>query len=186
MVFDMSEPENKDYRDYWKKLNQQDSGEDPRSEQYWNGPGDRGYRTTGDPNYGPIPEEYQSNSMSRAALTCGIIAVISIFFSFIFVGVSFIAGALGLIFAFLSRKNRFNRQARTAIGLCAAGMIAFTLMFGISFGILYTTGMWDTLVEKAQSIDPDDPTSVTVAQQEIMDELMKKYGLKADSAGTSA
>ncbi len=184
----MEDNNNNDFRDYWKQLNE-DQEPDTGQEQYWNGMDDRGFRRHNDPNYGPIPEEYQSNAMSQAAFTCGIVSIVAIFFSFIFVGGSFIVGAMGILFALLSRKNKFNRQAKTAMGMCVTGMAVFVLMFAISFGFIWSTGLWGMIMEKAAQVDPNDPTSVTVMQQEIMEELMKRYGVTqegTDSAGAAA
>ena len=55
----MEDNNNNDFRDYWKQLNEEQEP-DTGQEQYWNGMDDKGFRRHNDPNYGPIPEEYQS------------------------------------------------------------------------------------------------------------------------------
>ena len=52
--------------DWWKEhlYGKEKPKEDP-NQQYWNGFADYGRRKTGDPDYGPIPEEYESNPRQR-------------------------------------------------------------------------------------------------------------------------
>ena len=171
--------------DWWKEhlYGKEKPAEDP-NQQYWNGFTDYGRRKTGDPDYGPIPEEYESNPMSRTAFVCGIISVICIFLSMLFPGASFVVGALGILFALLSKRKKFCRQAKTAIVMCSIGMASFALMFLISTAVLVSTGTWDFMMDKIRTMDVNDPNAAAELQQEILDELVRRMGLTVNSDGS--
>lgn len=173
--------------DWWKEhlYGKEKPQEDP-NQQYWNGFTDYGMRKTGDPDYGPIPEEYESNPMSRTAFTCGVISVICVFLSVLFPGASFVVGALGILFALLSKRKKLCRQAKTAIVMCSVGMVSFAIMFLISTALLVSTGTWDFMMEKIRGMDVNDPNAAAELQQEILDELVNRMGLTVDSGDQNA
>ena len=140
-------------------------------QEYWAGLRDHGRGVSGDPNYGPIPEEFVSNGMSKAAFVFGIASLISIFFNG-----SLFFGSLGILFAFLSRKNKFSRQARIGLWMSVAGVTTFLLMLIISISILVSTGAWNKMMDIVRNQDPNQPVSVSEIQQELMDEVLAGYG----------
>jgi hypothetical protein len=140
-------------------------------QEYWAGLRDHGRGVSGDPNYGPIPEEFVSNGMSKAAFVFGIASLISIFFNG-----SLFFGSLGILFAFLSRKNKFSRQARIGLWMSVVGVTTFLLMLIISISILVSTGAWNKMMDIVRNQDPNQPVSVSEIQQELMDEVLAGYG----------
>ena len=140
-------------------------------QEYWASLRDHGRGVSGDPNYGPIPEEFVSNGMSKAAFVFGIASLISIFFNG-----SLFFGSLGILFAFLSRKNKFSRQARIGLWMSVAGVTTFLLMLIISISILVSTGAWNKMMDIVKNQDPNQPVSVSEIQQELMDEVLAGYG----------
>ena len=165
------------YADYWRRLEREKNAEreetDYARQEYWNGFQDHGHGVSGDPNYGPIPEEYASNGMSKIAFLCGIASLFSILF-----GGSLFFGAFGVLFAFLSRKNRFGRQARIALWMSCAGIIAFIVAMAVSLSMLISSGLMDKLIDRVKNADPNDPTAITEIQQELMEDLLKRYGAR--------
>ena len=145
------------------------------NQDYWNGLTDFGRGHEGEPGYAPVPEQFRSNGMSKACLICGFLSLISVL-----LGLSFPLGALGLLFGFLSRDRIFSRQAKTGMILSAAGMAAFVLMVILTIFIFITTGLLDFAVERIRQVDPSDPVSVAMAEQDIMNEVLKHYGLSSD------
>lgn len=140
-----------------------------RNDEYWNGFGDFGRGHPDDPSYGEIPEEYRSNGMSKAALICGGLSLLSLLFG----GAPFFGG-LGLLFAFLSRKNRMSRQARTGAVLSSVSLAVFGIMVAISFYTLVSTGVWDHMMEEIREMDPNDPDAVSRIQQDVLQELQRR------------
>lgn len=66
-----------------------------------------------------------SKGMSSASLVLGILSIL-----LIFCGGSFISGALGIMFALLSRgAGRMDTKARAGLGLSIAGMIISLVLF---------------------------------------------------------
>ena len=140
-------------------------------QEYWASLRDHGRGVSGDPNYGPIPEEFVSNGMSKAAFVFGIASLVSILFNG-----SLFFGSLGILFALLSRKNKFSRQARIGLWMSVAGVTTFLLMLIISISILVSTGAWNKMMDIVKNQDPNQPVSVSEIQQELMDEVLAGYG----------
>ena len=142
---------------------------------YWNGLTDYGPGHEGEPGYAPVPEEFRSNGMSKACMICGFLSLVAIL-----LGLSFPIGALGLLFGFLSRDRIFSRQAKTGMILSGAGMAAFVLMLAVTIFMFVSTGLWDYAVERVREVDPSDPVSVAMAEQDIMNKVLEHYGLSSD------
>ncbi len=181
---DPSKPmEGESYADYLHRLDRErartEEAEAPGRQEYWNGIRDFGRGHLGEPNYGPIPEEYRMNGMSKAAFICGILSLVTILFNG-----SLFFGALGILFAFLSRKKKFSRQARTALWLSAAGIFAFALMIIYSVATLVSSGIWGKMVDMVRNMDPNNPNAVAEIQQEILDEILEHYGMQYPSSST--
>ncbi len=172
-----------DAKSYWKKLNGEPVEEESPQEEYWNSMTDYGKGHSGDPDYGPVPEEYRSTGMSKASLACGIISVFSILF-----GTSVIFGGFGLLFALLSRRKKFSKQARTGAILSTIGIVIFGIMLAIAVTTLVSTGVWDHMMTQIREMDPDDPDAVARIQQNVLDELQRKllaeyYGIGGTGGG---
>ena len=165
------------YADYLRRLDREKAAKEKEqdfgSQEYWNGLQDYGRATGGDPNYGPIPEEYRMNGMSKAAFACGIASLFTIF-----IGGSWFFGSLGILFAFLSRGKKFSRQAKLSLWMSAAGLGAFLIALLLSVFMLISSGLWDTMMQKMQGTDLSDPAAVETVRQELLDEILKRYGVR--------
>ena len=173
---DLSRPlPGESYADFMHRLDRErkraHESTDYGRQEYWASLRDHGRGVSGDPNYGPIPEEFVSNGMSKAAFVFGIASLISIFFNG-----SLFFGSLGILFAFLSRKNKFSRQARIGLWMSVVGVTTFLLMLIISISILVSTGAWNKMMDIVRNQDPNQPVSVSEIQQELMDEVLAGYG----------
>ena len=173
---DLSRPlPGESYADFMHRLDRErkraHESTDYGRQEYWAGLRDHGRGVSGDPNYGPIPEEFVSNGMSKAAFVFGIASLISIFFNG-----SLFFGSLGILFAFQSRKNKFSRQARIGLWMSVVGVTTFLLMLIISISILVSTGAWNKMMDIVRNQDPNQPVSVSEIQQELMDEVLAGYG----------
>ena len=173
---DLSRPlPGESYADFMHRLDRErkraHESTDYGRQEYWAGLRDHGRGVSGDPNYGPIPEEFVSNGMSKAAFVFGIASLVSILFNG-----SLFFGSLGILFALLSRKNKFSRQARIGLWMSVAGVTTFLLMLIISISILVSTGAWNKMMDIVKNQDPNQPVSVSEIQQELMDEVLAGYG----------
>ena len=173
---DLSRPlPGESYADFMHRLDRErkkaHESTDYGRQEYWASLRDHGRGVSGDPNYGPIPEEFVSNGMSKAAFVFGIASLVSILFNG-----SLFFGSLGILFAFLSRKNKFSRQARIGLWMSVAGVTTFLLMLIISISILVSTGAWNKMMDIVKNQDPNQPVSVSEIQQELMDEVLAGYG----------
>lgn len=128
-------------------------------------------------------EEYgynKPNAMSAAALILGIAACVSIcFYSAIPVG------ALGIIFALLSRREKMNTQARIGFGLSVSAIVIFAAVVSTALYILVSTGVWNSMMKKAASLDLSDPNAVAELQGEFQDELLAKLTGKSPESASS-
>ena len=167
------------YSDYLRRLDREKSAAEEAADygkqEYWNGLRDYGRGTAGDPNYGPIPEEYRMNGMSKAAFFCGLTSLFTIFFGF-----SWFFGALAILFALLSRGKKLGRQARIGLWTGIAGLGAFVIAFTLSIIMLVSSGLWDKMIEKMRRLDLSDPAAVETLQTEMLDEILKTYGVRYD------
>ena len=173
---DLSRPlPGESYADFMHRLDRErkkaHESTDYGRQEYWASLRDHGRGVSGDPNYGPIPEEFVSNGMSKAAFVFGIASLVSILFNG-----SLFFGSLGILFALLSRKNKFSRQARIGLWMSVAGVTTFLLMLIISISILVSTGAWNKMMDIVKNQDPNQPVSVSEIQQELMDEVLAGYG----------
>lgn len=181
---DPSKPQpGESYADYLKRLDdakkKEEEARDYGSQEYWAGFMDSGRGRSGDPNYGPIPEEYTMNGMSKAAFLCGILSLVTIVFGF-----SIFFGAFGILFALLSRKKKFGRQARIALWMNGIGVAAFVLTVVLAFYTLISSGIWDTMMKKIRGMDMNDPNAAAVIEQELLDEILNKYGMQMSGSGS--
>ncbi|MDO4619651.1 MAG: DUF4190 domain-containing protein [Lachnospiraceae bacterium] len=157
---------------YWKRISSESNGqtEEPKPERYWNSPNDFGFGRVKDPDYGPVPEEYSSNGMSRASMICGIISVVTMFF-----GGTFVFGILGILFALLSRKKKFSRQARFGLGLSAGTLAIFAVMMTMTVSMLVSNGSWKRIVRAAGQVDLSNAESVSAFEMLVYNELLRGY-----------
>ena len=166
------------YADYMHRLDRARKAEmenlDHSREEYWSGLTDYGRGKSGDPNYGPIPEEYSMNGMSKAAFACGILSIVTVFFGF-----SLFFGALGVIFALLSRKTKFGRQSRIALWMSSAGIFAFFFSLIITIHMLVSSGIWGRMVERIRNMDPNDPNAAAVLEEQLLEEILGTYGVQS-------
>ncbi len=164
------------YSDYMRRLDQEQKAREQQQnysdQEYWSGLRDYGHATSGDPNYGPIPEEYRMNGMSKAAFFCGLLSLFTIFFGF-----SWFFGALGILFALLSRRKKLGRQARIALWMSGIGLGAFLIAVVSSVSLLVRLGIWDSMMQKIDHLDPNDPAAVLEMREELLDELLRKYNV---------
>lgn len=171
------------YSEYLHRLEQlrksSEEESDYASQEYWNGLGDFGRGKSGDPNYGPIPEEYRMNGMSKAAFVCGILSIITIYFGF-----SLFFGALGVLFALLSRRERMGRQAKIALVMSGAGILAFVVSFAVTLSMLISSGIMGRMMERVRTMDLSDPEAVTILEQELLDEILGSYGVQSSGTRT--
>ncbi len=176
-----------DAESYWKNMNRDDEGDGTSPpEEYWFSLSDHGRGHSGEPGYGPVPEEYRSTGMSKAAMVCGVVSLLSVLF-----GSSVFFGALGLTFAFLSRGRKMSRQARTGAILSGVGIGAFGVMLAVSLYLLVSTGVWDYMIAEISRTNPGDPQAVTEIQENVLQKLRESllaeyYGEEAaeNSGGT--
>ena len=173
-----------DAESYWKNLNQDDSESTP-PEEYWASMTDHGQGHPGEPGYGPVPEQYRSTGMSKAALACGVASLLSIIF-----GASLFFGAFGLLFAFLSRERKMSRQARTGAILSSIGAGAFIAMAAVSLYLLVSTGVWDYMITSVSQMNPGDPGALAEIQENVLEKVQqalieKYYGKEAAAAGSA-
>lgn len=141
------------------------------NEEYWKSMSDFGRGRNDDPDYGPIPEEYLSTGMSKAALICGLLSLVCLLFNYLGV---VLFGSLGVLFALLSRRSKMSRQARTGMTLSIAGLILFGAVTAFSFYTLKSTGVWDYMMKEIREMDPNDPYAAGHLQQDILSELQKR------------
>ena len=145
--------------------------------EYWNGLTDYGRGHEGESGYAPVPEEFRVNGMSKACLVFGILSLAGVFLGF-----SFPLGALGLLFGFLSRDRIFSKQAKTGMILSSAGMAAFVVSVITVVVMFITTGLWDYAVDRIRKVDPSDPVSVAMAEQDILNKVLEHYGLSSGAS----
>lgn len=158
--------------DYWRRVSREDPGSsDEPPEAYWNGPDDHGMRPMNDPDYGPVPDEYRSNGMSRAAFACGVLSLLTMLFGG---GVFF--GLLGVLFACLSRRRRFSRQARAALTMCVVSIAAFAVNVILVVLLLVSSGSWDQIVRDARNLDVTDQESVESFESDIYSAVIRAVG----------
>ncbi len=155
---------------YWRRISQDgdEGGSDGKPEEYWNGPDDHGFRPPNHPDYGPVPEPYRVNGMTKAALACGILSLLSILF-----GYGMLFACLGILFALLSRGKVMAKQAKAGLAMCAVslGIFAFSLIMVI--GTLTAGGAWPALMEQASVTDFSDPVSVQEFESAILDSFYR-------------
>ena len=70
-----------------------------------------------------------------------------------------------------------GRQARIALWMSCAGIIAFIVAMAVSLSMLISSGLMDKLIDRVKNADPNDPTAITEIQQELMEDLLKRYVL---------
>lgn len=100
---------------YWNRNDQQNSGNP------WN--------TGNQPNYGYHPQRPAANTMAIASLVMGILSVV-----LLCCGFSFFFGALGILFALLSRKDSpMESQAKVGLGLSIGGTVVGLLLLIVAF-----------------------------------------------------
>ena len=162
-----------DAQKYWRELNGTDNGDSHTDqEEYWTSFRDHGSGHPGEPGYGEIPEEYRVSGLTRAALIFGIVSLVAVFF-----GMSVPFAAIAITLALLSKRKKFSRQAKTAIGLASAGILAFAISMGLSLWLLISTGVWDVMMDGIRNMDPNDPYAISTLQEEILSELQNRlYG----------
>lgn len=171
--------ENKDQNDsfdaekYWREQTGKTAENTDESgiQDYWVSLSEHGKGRPGDPDYGPVPEEFRSNGMSKAAFICGILALASLLLN-LFGGVFF--GALGILFALLSRKQKMSRQAKAGAVMAGAAVVIFSVLVAVSFYALISTGVWNTMIREIREMDPNDPDAVGKVQRDILEELQEK------------
>ena len=155
---------------------------------YWNSIDDYGHGKSNDPDYGPVPEEYLSTSMSKAAMICGFLSLVCVIFN---VFGSLVFGSLGLLFAFLSKRSKMSRQARLGARLSVIGLVLFAGLMAFSAYTLISTGVWDRMMEAIREMDPNDPDAVGQIQQDVIRDLEQQllgeyYGIGQSGATPSA
>lgn len=143
-----------------------DNGQKP--EEYWNGPGEHGFRPMNDPDYGPIPEPYRVNGMSKAALVCGLLSLITMLF-----GYGTVFALLGILFACLSGGKKMPKQAKVGIAMCATSLAVFLFSFFTLMAALTSSGAWPELVRQAKITDFSDQDSVMELEHVIYDAFVK-------------
>ncbi len=122
------------------------------------------------------------DAMSSAALALGIGACVSI----CFYG-SIPIGALGIIMALLSKKEKMSPPARAGLILSIVGMAIFTCIIAVIITILTVSGVWGSMLQKIETADLSDPNVVAELQEELQDELTQKlYGGSSAATDSSA
>ncbi len=121
---------------------------------------------------GGLPESLQSNGMARAAAICGVLSLVGLFFN-----ASVFFGALGILFALLSRHKRFCNQAKAGLIMSISGIGIFLAMLAVSISILASAGLLKKYTDRVVHIDPNDPTAVTDIEEDLLNDLLKAYGI---------
>ena len=55
---------------------------------------------------------------------------------------------------------------------------AFLIALLLSVFMLISSGLWDTMMQKMQGTDLSDPAAVETVRQELLDEILKRYGVR--------
>ncbi|MBS6196175.1 MAG: DUF4190 domain-containing protein [Clostridiales bacterium] len=142
---------------YW---NQQNQSNRQNSDNYWN---QQNRQNAGNgwnqQNYGYQPQRPLNNAMAIASLVMGILSIV-----LICCGLSYCFGALGIIFALLSRKNGpMESQAKIGLGLSIGGTvfglltILMLLIGNSSFEILQEYQRFYNEYEENPYFDSDSP-----------------------------
>lgn len=171
--------------DYWRRISHGDEPEKPeeKPEEYWNTPDDYGFRPMNNPDYGPVPDQYQVNGMTKAALLCGIFSLVTVFF-----GYGFFFAGLGILFALLSRKSKMPKQAKLGLAMCIASLGIFVFSLVTVIGTLSAGHAWPYLMEQARATDFSDPASIRQFEGVIYDSFYRSlmFGNAAPPAADAA
>lgn len=96
------------------------------------------------------PYDSKSNGMAVAAMSLGIASIVLLCCG----GGGFPVGALGIIFALLSRRDRhMNTQAKVGLGLSIGGIVLSILTVIASFVILFASGTFTDMLEMMNRYD---------------------------------
>lgn len=104
--------------------------------------------------------------MAQFALICGIAAL----FTLLLGGTPLFAG-LGIMFALLSRKQVMDKSAKIALIISSISLAIYTLVIAVSMAVLVKTGVFSSMMEKANSLDLSDPNAIAEFEQEMTNEL---------------
>lgn len=107
----------------------------------------------------PTPPPYmpKSNGMAAASMTLGIASIVLLCCS----GAGFPVGALGIIFALLSRQDRrMNTQAKAGLGLSIGGIVLSLLTVIASFVILFASGTFTDMLNMMNRYDITTPSGL--------------------------
>jgi len=134
----------------------------------FNGGSDFGSGSPNGQEMPPVRPPYARNAMAIASFSCGVAGMFVICF-----GGSPILGALGIIFALLSRTDRLSPPAKIGLGLSIAGLILCTVSIVLSLFVLSSTGTLDKIVKEAESIDWSDQYAVQDFSYDIQDDIIQ-------------
>lgn len=105
------------------------------------------------------------NAMAIAAFSCGAASLLMLC-----LGGSPVLGALGIIFALLSRTDKMSRPAQIGFGLSIGGLTIFTLSLIAAVSVLSATGTLSRIMTEAQGIDWNDPYAIQQFTYDIQDD----------------
>ena len=111
------------------------------------------------------------DSAEITAFACGVLSLLTMLFGG---GVFF--GLLGVLFACLSRRRRFSRQARAALTMCVVSIAAFAVNVILVVSLLVSSGSWDQIVRDARNLDVTDQESVESFESDIYSAVIRAVG----------
>lgn len=104
----------------------------------------------------PQPQPQPRNAMSMVSLILGICSII-----LICCGLSIPLGALGIIFAVLSRgAGKMDGMSKVGLGLSIGGIATFFVVMIFYFIVMFSSGLMDRAMSMSQQYDFSDPSDV--------------------------
>lgn len=161
-------------------------------DEYWKQPNNGPQNSWQPDRPDPVPQKPPVDQMAIASLVCGIASIVMVC-----CGGSTVLGAMGIIFALLSRKKKMEPQAKAGLLLSASGLVLYGIMLAMMLSMLYSTGTLAKIYSQSEKIDLGDPASVQEFVYEFQDDITQMYQnllkelpggsvLSEDSGGTQA
>lgn len=120
----------------------------------------------------PTPPQPTPNGMSVASMILGIVSLVLLCCG----GVGIPVGALGIMFALLSRRGRhMNTQAKIGFGLSIGGICTSILVLVISFVTFISSGQMTHLMEMIPNYNLETPSGMEDFMEDWQDYL---YGIE--------
>lgn len=122
------------------------------------------------------PVQDAPNGMSRAALVCGILSLLGLFFN-----AAIFFGAFAILFALLSRTKRMSRQAKAGVRMAAVSIGISALILITSLAVLISSGLVKKYAKRISEVNPNDPAAVSNLENDLINDLAKKFGIDPSS-----